>query len=84
MPPQRWPTEFHYVDEGMEQAAATDFVCVNHVIAKPWRQCFAVPPGGALCRPPTRASPAPPPTELLPAAPRELVPAGGAPEELVP
>ena len=42
MPPQRWPTEFHYVDGGLEQADATDFVCANCVIAKPWRQCFAV------------------------------------------
>ena len=44
MPPQRWPTEFHYVDGGLEQADATDFVCVNRVIAEPWRQCFAVSP----------------------------------------
>ena len=22
----------------------TDFVCVNRIIAEPWRQCFAVPP----------------------------------------
>ena len=29
MPPQRWPTEFHYVDGGLEQADATDFVCVR-------------------------------------------------------
>ena len=42
MPPQRWPTEFHYVDGGLEQADTTDFVCVNRVIAEPWRQCFAV------------------------------------------
>ena len=26
MPPQRWPTKFHYVDGGLEQADATDFV----------------------------------------------------------
>ena len=44
MRPQRWPTEFHYVDGGLEQADATNFVCVNRVIAEPWRQCFAVPP----------------------------------------
>ena len=42
MPPQRWPTEFHYVDGGLEQADTTDFVCVNGIIAEPWRQCFAV------------------------------------------
>ena len=44
MPPQRWPTEFHYVDGGLEQAHATDSVCVNRVIGDPWRQCFAVSP----------------------------------------
>ena len=44
MPPQRWPTEFHYVDGGLEQADTTDFVCVNRIIAEPWRQCFAVSP----------------------------------------
>ena len=44
MPPQRWPTEFHYVHGGLEQADATDFVCVNRIIAEPWRQCFAVSP----------------------------------------
>ena len=44
MPPQRWPTEFHYVDGGLEQADNTDFVCVNRIIAKPWRQCSAVSP----------------------------------------
>ena len=33
--------EFHYVDGGVEQADATDFVCVSRVIAEPWRQCFA-------------------------------------------
>ena len=42
MPPQRWPTEFHYVDGGL--ADATDFLCVNRVIVEPWRQCFAVSP----------------------------------------
>ena len=42
MPPQRWPTQFHYVGGGLEQANATDFVCVNRVITEPWRQCFAV------------------------------------------
>ena len=44
MPPQRWPAEFHYVDGGLDQADATDFVCVNRIIAEPWRQRFAVPP----------------------------------------
>ena len=44
MPPQRWPTEFHYLDGGLEQADTTDFVCVNRIIAEPWRQCFAVSP----------------------------------------
>ena len=44
LPAQTWPTEFHYVDGGLEQADATDFVCVNRVIAEPWRQCFAVSP----------------------------------------
>ena len=44
MPPQRWRTVFHHVDGGLEQANATDFVYVNHVIAEPWRQCFVVPP----------------------------------------
>ena len=44
MPPQRWPMEFHYVDGGLEQADTTDFVCVNRIIAEPWRQCFAVSP----------------------------------------
>ena len=44
MPPQRWPTEFHYVDRGLDQADTTDLVCVNRIIAEPWRQCFAVPP----------------------------------------
>ena len=41
MPHQRWPTEFHYAHGCLEQADATDFVCVNRVIAEPWRQCFA-------------------------------------------
>ena len=44
MPARRWPTEFHYVDGGLEQADATDFVCVTRIIAEPWRQCFAVSP----------------------------------------
>ena len=44
MPPQRWPTEFHYVDGGLEQADTTDFLCVNCIIAEPWRRCFAVSP----------------------------------------
>ena len=44
MPPQRWPTEFHYGDGGLEQADTTDFVCVNRIIAEPWWQCFAVSP----------------------------------------
>ena len=44
MPPQRWPTQFYYVHAGLEQPDATDFVCVNLVKAKPWRQCFAVCP----------------------------------------
>ena len=44
MPPQRWPTDLHYVDGGLNQANTTDFVCVNRIIAEPWRQCFAVSP----------------------------------------
>ena len=44
MPPQRWPTEFHYLDGGPEQADTTDVVAVNRIIAEPWRQCFAVSP----------------------------------------
>ena len=44
MPPQRWPTEFHYVNGGLEQADTTDFVCVNRIIGDPWQQCFAVTP----------------------------------------
>ena len=38
MPPQRWPTEFHYVDGGLDQADATDFVCVNRIIAEPLKK----------------------------------------------
>ena len=44
MPPQRWTTQINYVDGGLEQADATDFVCVICVIAQLWRQCFAVFP----------------------------------------
>ena len=44
MPSQRWPTQFHYVDGGLDQADTTEFVFVNRIIAEPWRQCFAVPP----------------------------------------
>ena len=44
MPSQRWPMECHYVHWGLEQADATDFVCVDHVVAEPRRQCFAVSP----------------------------------------
>ena len=44
MHPQKWPTEFHYVDGGLDQADATNVLCVNRVIAEPWRQCFAVSP----------------------------------------
>ena len=32
------------MDGGLEQADATDFMCVNRIIAEPWRQCFAVSP----------------------------------------
>ena len=32
------------MDRGVEQANTTDFVCVNRVIAEPWRQCLAVSP----------------------------------------
>ena len=32
------------MDGGLKQADATDFVCVNRVIAEPWQQCFAVSP----------------------------------------
>ena len=34
MPPWRWPTALHYVDGGLEQADAKEFVCVNCVIAE--------------------------------------------------
>ena len=44
MLPQRWPTEFHYVNGGLDQADTTDFVCVNRIVAEPWQQCFAVSP----------------------------------------
>ena len=40
MPPKRWPTELHYVDGGLEQADATDFVCVNRIVAEPWEPVF--------------------------------------------
>ena len=39
---QRWPTVLNYVDGGLGQADATDFVCVNSVIAEPWRQCLTL------------------------------------------
>ena len=42
MLPYRSPTEFHYLDRCLEQADATDFVCVSHVIAQPWQQCFVL------------------------------------------
>ena len=42
MPPQRGPTEFPYLEGGLKQANATDFLCVDRLIAEPWRQCFAV------------------------------------------
>ena len=32
------------MDGGLDQADATDFLCVNRIRAEPWRQCFAVPP----------------------------------------
>ena len=44
MPAQRWPAKFHLVDGGLELAGTTAFVCVNRMIAEPWRQCFAVSP----------------------------------------
>ena len=44
MPPQRWPTEFTYVDRVLQRADATDLLYVNRVIAGPWPQCFAVSP----------------------------------------
>ena len=40
VPPEIWPTEFHYVDGGLEQADATDFVRVTGVVAEPCRHCF--------------------------------------------
>ena len=43
MPRQRWPTEFHYVDGGLEQADATDFVCVNRIIATLAAMLFGFP-----------------------------------------
>ena len=36
MAPQRWPTKLNYVDRGLEQAVAIDFVCANPVIAERW------------------------------------------------
>ena len=44
MPPRRWPMQFHYVDGGLEHADTTEFMCVNRIIAEPWRQCVAVSP----------------------------------------
>ena len=44
MPLQRWLTEFHYVDGGLKQADARDFVCVNSLIAEPWRHRLLVSP----------------------------------------
>ena len=32
------------MDGGLEQADTTDLLCVNRIIAEPWRQCFAVSP----------------------------------------
>ena len=32
------------MDGGLDQADTTDFVCVNRIVAEPWRQCFAVSP----------------------------------------
>ena len=32
------------MDGGLEEADATDFVCVNRVIGEPWRKCFTVSP----------------------------------------
>ena len=43
MPPQRWPTEFHYVDGGLDQADTTDFVCVNRIIAEPGGNALRFP-----------------------------------------
>ena len=39
MPPQRWPTEFHYVDRGLEQADTTDLVCVKKVPTRTGPRC---------------------------------------------
>ena len=44
MPPQRVPMKYHYVDGSLDQGDAMDFVCLNRVIAEPWRQCFALSP----------------------------------------
>ena len=41
---QRWRTEFHYVDQGLEEAEATDLVYVSRMIAEPSRQRLAVSP----------------------------------------
>ena len=43
-PAHRVPTEFHYVDGGLDKADATDFLCVNRAIAGSWWQCFALFP----------------------------------------
>ena len=32
------------MDGGLDQADTTDLVCVNRIIAEPWRQCFEVSP----------------------------------------
>ena len=44
MPPKRWPTKFHYVDGGPEQADGTDFVCFNRLTAEPLWHSFAFSP----------------------------------------
>ena len=44
LPPQRWPTEFHYVDGGLDQADTTDFVCVNRIVAGPTGAMLCVSP----------------------------------------
>ena len=44
MPPQRCQTEFNYVEGGLQHADTTHFVCVNRLMAEPWRHCFAVSP----------------------------------------
>ena len=44
MPPRDGQQNSTIVDGGLDQADTTDFVCVNRIIAEPWRQCFAVPP----------------------------------------